>query len=111
MHTLSLGIIGLGRIGGCLSDKCRYLFRRVMAVDPYIKDEEFIRHGAEKTDLDTLLRESHVISLHCNLNAETRNIIDMDAFQKTDLPSQDNYYRPLCLVFRNLHERAAETGC
>jgi phosphoglycerate dehydrogenase-like enzyme len=80
MRTLSLGIIGLGRIGGCLSDKGRHLFRRVMAVDPYIQDEEFIRHGAEKTDLDTLLKESHVISLHCNLNPETRNIIDMDAF-------------------------------
>ena len=37
--------------------------------------------GAEKVDLSTLLKQSHVISLHCNLSNETRHILDEGAFQ------------------------------
>jgi D-3-phosphoglycerate dehydrogenase len=84
LHNKTLGIIGLGRIGGTLSDKARYLFQKVLAVDPYIQDEKFIRHGAEKTDMDTLLKESHVISLHCNLTDETRHIIDRFSIRKME---------------------------
>lgn len=82
LHNKTLGIIGLGKIGGTLCDKARNLFQKVLAVDPYIEDEKFIRHGAEKTDMDTLLKESHVISLHCNLTEETRHIVDMGAIRK-----------------------------
>ncbi len=82
LHNKTLGIIGLGRIGGTLSDKARHLFQKVLAVDPYISDEKFIQHGAEKTDLETLLQESHVISMHCNLTEETRHLVDREAFRK-----------------------------
>ena len=36
--------------------------------------------GAKKVDLSTLLSQSHVISLHCNLTGETRHILDEKAF-------------------------------
>jgi len=80
MHDKTLGIIGLGRIGGTLSDKARHLFGRVLASDPYIPDEKFSRHGAEKSSLENLLENSHVISLHCNLTEETRHLLNRDAF-------------------------------
>jgi D-3-phosphoglycerate dehydrogenase len=80
MHDKTLGIIGLGRIGGTLSDKARHLFSRVLATDPYIPDEKFSQHGAEKSDLENLLQKSHVISLHCNLTEETRHLLDNEAF-------------------------------
>ena len=82
LHNKTLGIVGLGRIGGTLCEKAGHIFRKVLAVDPYIPDEKFTRHGAERTDLDTLLRVSHVISLHCNLTDETTHIIGMDAIRK-----------------------------
>jgi D-3-phosphoglycerate dehydrogenase len=80
LHDKTLGIIGLGRIGGTLCEKARHLFSRVLASDPYIPDEKFKRHGAEKSDLGTLLEVSHVISLHCNLTDETRKLINREAF-------------------------------
>jgi len=80
MHDKTLGIIGLGRIGGTLSDKARHLFGRVLASDPYIPDEKFSRHGAEKSSLENLLQKSHVISLHCHLTEETRHLLNRDAF-------------------------------
>ena len=80
LHDNTLGIIGLGRIGGTFCEKARHLFSRVLASDPYIPDEKFSRHGAEKAELGFLLEESHVISLHCNLTEETRQLINREAF-------------------------------
>jgi D-3-phosphoglycerate dehydrogenase len=78
----TLGIIGLGRIGGTLCSKAKHLFRKVLAADPYIPDQRFRNLGATKATLDELLAESHVISLHCNLTPETTRLIDQSAFQK-----------------------------
>jgi glycerate dehydrogenase len=39
-------------------------------------------HGVEFTPLDTVLAQSDVISLHCPLLAETRNLIDIRAFRR-----------------------------
>jgi len=80
LHDKTLGIIGLGRIGGTLCEKARHLFSRVLAYDPYITDEKFREHGAEKSDLENLLQKSHVISLHCNLTDETRHLLNREAF-------------------------------
>jgi len=79
-HLKSLGIIGLGRIGGTLSKKATALFRSVLACDPYIPDSRFIECGALKTDLELLLKTSDVISLHCNLTVETTGLIGRSAF-------------------------------
>jgi D-3-phosphoglycerate dehydrogenase len=74
-HDKTIGIIGLGRIGGTLCKKIRPLFRIVLASDPYITDERFEMLGARKATLDDLLAESDVISIHCNLTEETKGLI------------------------------------
>ena len=79
-HDKTLGIIGLGRIGGTLCQKIKSSFRRIVAADPYIPDRRFVELGAVKVDLSTLLAESHVITLHCNLTDETRHVVDQNAF-------------------------------
>jgi len=71
----TLGIIGLGRIGGTLCGKALGLFRRVLACDPYIPEERFRSLGAVRTSLEPLLGESDVVSIHCNLTDETRFLI------------------------------------
>jgi len=81
-HDKTLGIIGLGRIGGTLCKKTQTLFKRVLACDPYIPEARFIELGAVKTDLGTVLAESHVISLHCNRTEETTQLIDRTAFSQ-----------------------------
>lgn len=82
LHDKILGIIGLGRIGSRFSQKAQGLFSRVIAYDPYIKDQQFKEAGAVKVSLDELLKRSSVISLHCNLTTETKHIIDEHAFEK-----------------------------
>jgi len=72
---LTIGIVGLGRVGSRLADLLRPWKVRVLACDPYIPDSQFIEHGATKMDLQTLLKESDVISMHVFLNKETTHLI------------------------------------
>lgn len=82
LKDLTLGIVGLGRIGGTLCGKAQGLFRRVLACDPYIPRERFECLNAQPCDLDTLLAESDAVSIHCNLTDETRLMFDARALAK-----------------------------
>lgn len=82
LHEMTLGIVGLGRIGGTLCTKARGLFRRVVACDPYIRAERFAALGAEACSLDALLDASDVVSLHCNLSGETRHLLNARTFDR-----------------------------
>jgi len=79
LKDMTLGIVGLGRIGGTLCAKVQGLFKRVLACDPYIVAERFASLGAVACDLPTLLAESDVVSIHCNLTDETRRMFDARA--------------------------------
>ena len=73
---LTVGIVGLGRIGRRVADLLAPWRMRVLACDPYIDERVFAEHGTHKVDLDTLLREADIVTLHCNLTAETRSLIN-----------------------------------
>jgi len=77
---ITLGIIGLGRIGGRVSQLFRPWNMRVIAFDPYIPDYRFLEFGVEPVDLETLLRESDVVSMHVVLNKETRHMMGAEQF-------------------------------
>lgn len=77
---ITLGIIGLGRIGGRVSQLFRPWNMRVIAYDPYIPDYRFLEFGVEPVDLETLLRESDVVSMHVVLNKETRHMMGDEQF-------------------------------
>ena len=53
-----MGIVGLGRIGGILSQRARGFQMRVIAYDPYIADFRFEKLNVEKVPFEQLLRES-----------------------------------------------------
>ena len=67
----TLGIVGLGHVGHRMARFGLGFDMRVIAYDPYIADAEFERHRVEKVDLDTLLAESDVVSVHTPKNDET----------------------------------------
>ncbi|HUG20171.1 MAG TPA: C-terminal binding protein, partial [Planctomycetaceae bacterium] len=78
----TLGIVGLGRIGGMLCRRAKHLVARVLAYDPYLTSEQFAEIGAEQVDFETILAESDLLSLNCPLTAETRGLIDAEALSK-----------------------------
>jgi len=73
---ITLGLIGLGRIGSRVATLLRPWKVRILATDPYVPDVKFTEHGVQRVDLVTLLRESDVVSLHVVLTRETRHLID-----------------------------------
>ena len=79
-HECTLGIVGLGRIGGTLCRKAVHLFHRVIASDPYVSDKRFEKLGAKKVSLEELMGESDVISVHCDLTGETEGLLSHEEF-------------------------------
>lgn len=76
----TMGIIGFGRIGQAEGRIARALGMRVLAHDLY--ESAAGKEIAEYTDLDTLLREADVITLHCNLTKENTGLINKETIAK-----------------------------
>jgi D-3-phosphoglycerate dehydrogenase / 2-oxoglutarate reductase len=71
----TLGLIGLGRVGGEVSRRALGLDMHVLVYDPYVPDEHARRIGLEPTDLEVLLKASDFVSLHVPLTEATRGIL------------------------------------
>lgn len=70
-----LGLVGLGMIGRALAGMAVPIGMTVEAYDPFAPAEAFGPDATRVTDLDALLAESDVVSLHCPLTEQTRNLI------------------------------------
>ena len=77
---LTVGIIGLGRIGGRVAQMLAPWRVRMIAYDPYQPVDRFIHANVERVDLDTLLRESDVVTLHVILTPETHHLMGAREF-------------------------------
>ncbi|NHI83130.1 MAG: 3-phosphoglycerate dehydrogenase [Candidatus Thorarchaeota archaeon] len=76
----TLGIIGLGRIGYEAAKRAKALEMTVLAYDVLDIDNACKKLGAERTDLETLLRSSDYISVHVPLLPHTQGMIGPKEF-------------------------------
>lgn len=79
---MTLGIVGLGRIGGRVAKLLAPWNIRILGYDPYIPDSRFEELGVEKATYDQLLAESEIITFHVTLTKETRQMFDDKAVAK-----------------------------
>lgn len=77
----TMGIIGYGRIGQAVGKLAQAFGMRVLAYDTGVLSLEQ-QEGVQQTDLDRLLKESDVISLHCPLFDSTKGIINKETIGK-----------------------------
>ena len=76
LYDKTLGIIGLGRIGGNVAIRAKSFGMKVIAYDPYIKKSKAEAIGVKLQDtLEEVLRESDVLTVHTPLTNETHNMI------------------------------------
>jgi D-lactate dehydrogenase len=80
LHGKTVGIIGTGRIGIACARILNGFGCRVLGYDVYPNDA-FKQYGTF-TDLDTLLLESQIVSLHCPLMESTRHLVNPDFLSK-----------------------------
>ncbi|MFH0836861.1 MAG: hydroxyacid dehydrogenase [Candidatus Aenigmatarchaeota archaeon] len=76
----TLGIIGLGRIGSRIAEFAAVFGMNVIAYDKYVTVEDGKKRGAEIVEFDELLERSDIISVHCVLTEETKNMFCSEAF-------------------------------
>lgn len=82
LRNKKLGIIGFGKIGSEVGKRCKAFGMNVMAYDPYMNADTAKRAGVEATDLDTILCQSDIITVHMPLTSETKHMICKEQFAK-----------------------------
>jgi len=76
LYDKTLGIIGLGAIGGVVANRCAAIGMKVLAYDPFISVEKAKSLGIELTDLATIYKQSDFITIHTPKTKETANLIN-----------------------------------
>lgn len=76
LHGKVLGIVGLGHVGKHVAQIARAFEMDVVAWGPRLTDEEAGAAGTTRRELDALLAESDVVSVHATLTRESRGLLD-----------------------------------
>ncbi|HZS46431.1 MAG TPA: phosphoglycerate dehydrogenase [Blastocatellia bacterium] len=82
VNSKTLGIIGVGKIGAVVASRAMGLGMRVIAFDPYLSNEAAAKIGIEPVSLDDLYARSDFITIHTPMTAETKGMVNRDAFAK-----------------------------
>jgi len=71
----TLGIIGFGRIGKAVAERMKAFGMSILVYNSHVKEGDVKNAGYKLADLQTLLKESDVITIHAPLTKDTRNLI------------------------------------
>jgi D-3-phosphoglycerate dehydrogenase len=74
----TLGLLGFGRIASEVARRARALEMNILAYDPFISQERAQQLGVHAVTLDTLLRDSDIVSIHTPLIESTRNLLNAE---------------------------------
>jgi D-3-phosphoglycerate dehydrogenase / 2-oxoglutarate reductase len=72
--SLTLGVVGLGRIGRLVAERAAPWFGTVVGYDPYLTDVEW-PNGTERLGLEDVFARSSAITLHLPLTEDTRGLV------------------------------------
>lgn len=82
LYGRTLGIVGYGAIGREVAVRAKAFGMEVLAYDPYREAAEIEADGVKKADLDTLLAQSDIVSLHLPVVPSTEGIVNKEWFEK-----------------------------
>lgn len=77
----TLGIIGLGRIGGEVAKRVIAMEMRCIACDPFVSPERAKKHGVELLDMEEFLAQADFITIHTPLTDETYHLLGKKEFE------------------------------
>ena len=80
LSSMTVGLVGLGNVGLAVARMLRAIGARVVGFDPRVPREKAAERGVEWLALADVFARSELVSLHCELNEETRAMIGSEAF-------------------------------
>ncbi len=78
----TIGLIGFGRVGRVVAQRCLAFNMNVLAYDPYLTEDQVADKRITLTGLSELLGRSDFVSLHPAVTAETRNLLNAESIQQ-----------------------------
>lgn len=83
IHGQTIGMIGLGHIGSMVAERLRPFGVKILYWKPVkCSDEEEAKYGIAYRELDDLLSESDIVSLHCMMTDRNRGMMNKEIFAK-----------------------------
>lgn len=82
VHSKTLGIVGLGKIGSEVAKRMQKFGMTVKAYDPFASQEKADRLEVELLELDELLGVSEFLTVHTPLTEKTKGMVSMDNADK-----------------------------
>lgn len=82
LYGKKLGIAGYGAIGREVAVRAKAFGMEILAYDPYLAKEKIEVDGARAVDLDTMLKESDIVSIHLPVLDSTKASVHKDWFNK-----------------------------
>ncbi len=82
LKNKTLGIVGLGRIGGEVAHRAKGQRMNVIAYDPFLTEKQAETMGIRQGTFDEVIEQADFLTVHTPLMKETRHIIDADVFKK-----------------------------
>jgi D-3-phosphoglycerate dehydrogenase len=81
LRDRTLGLVGVGRIGANVATVARAIGMQVVCYDPYLSEKRATEIGVTPAaDLESLLRQSDVVSLHAPSTPETYKLMNAERF-------------------------------
>ncbi len=83
LHDKTLGVLGLGRIGTLVAQRCHAFGMRLLAYDPFVAPERAARLGVELVDtIDEVLERADVLTVHLPKTHDTAGLLDRKRLAK-----------------------------
>ena len=79
---VTVGIVGFGAIGRAVARRLQGFGSTLLAFDPFISTEAMAALGAKHVDLDTLMSESDIVTIHCPEIPETFGLINRERIDR-----------------------------
>lgn len=75
LRSMTVGLVGCGAVGQAVARRLSSLARRVLAADPFADPAVVRVAGAEPVELEQVLEQADIVSIHAPLNAATRGLL------------------------------------
>lgn len=82
LNGRTLGIVGIGRVGGEVAKRAKSFNMKLVGYDPYIPPEVAVKLGVRLMPLEQVIEEADVITVHAALTPGTRHLISKDLIAK-----------------------------